>query len=164
MKKLFTLLTMLLAFAATGLAATYSIAGNNTTLFGGSWDASIKSTEMSLDAAGNYVWTSSATLSSQDVAFKVVKDHSWDNGSWPGSNYSITVPKGQKLTVVFNESSKNVFAFTSLTSFTVAGDPDDVFGASWAPTNADAEMSYNSATGLYEWESNEFTLSLLLRW
>ncbi len=160
MKKLFTLLTMLLAFAATGLATTYSIAGSNTTLFGGSssWDVSNSSTEMSLDAAGNYVWTSSATLSSTStVNFKVVQDHAWTH-AWPSSDYSISVPAGQKLTVVFNESSKNVVAFTSLT---VAGEPADVFGSSdkWNVNNTNAQMALNTTTGLYEWESNVFTLS-----
>ena len=151
---------MLLAFAATGLATTYSIAGSNTTLFGGSssWDVSNSSTEMSLDAAGNYVWTSSATLSSTStVNFKVVQDHAWTH-AWPSSDYSISVPAGQKLTVVFNESSKNVVAFTSLT---VAGEPADVFGSSdkWNVNNTNAQMALNTTTGLYEWESNVFTLS-----
>ncbi len=147
---------MLIALATTGFAETYSVVGNEAALFGESWAPTNTSTNMTLTPAGYYVWTSSSAVSTEaNVEFKVVKDYSYDN-AWPSQNYYITVHSGQKLTVVFDPSNSSVFAFSSLS---VTGDPASVFGESWSETSTSTDMTYDSTTGLYEWESGEFTLA-----
>ncbi|MBQ9466814.1 MAG: hypothetical protein IJU62_07540 [Muribaculaceae bacterium] len=111
MKKLFFLFTMLTAFALSSVAATWTVAGGSTDLFGTSWDPSNTDNDMTL-VDGVYTWTKSGVALAQgSVEFKVCKDHGWGT-AYPGSNYALSIPEtaSYDVTITFNESTTAVNA------------------------------------------------------
>ena len=94
----------------------YSIAGSDAIFGENEWDATNPATEMALNAeSGLYEWTS-ANFSAEEeyeIQFKVVKNHSWEQGEWPAgyeNNYVVTVPAGgpYKLYVAFNLAENTI--------------------------------------------------------
>ena len=105
------LLMLLLCLQASAWAwadDTWSVAGEPETVFGARWDTS--QNDMTL-VNGTYQWTSNVFTFTETttIAFKVVKDHAWDE-AYPSSNYVIeNVAAGTyTLTVTFNEGTKEV--------------------------------------------------------
>ena len=147
---------------------TYSIAGKQADIFGASWSETNTSTEMTLNTeTGLYEWTSgefSVSGEAMTIEFKVVRDHGWAV-AYPSQNKQVTAPVGgpYTLTVTFDATTQAVNAtLNSATPIThiysIAGDPESVFGASWSETNTSTEMTLNTETGLYEWTSGEFSV------
>lgn len=113
-KRLFTLLSLLcpLLIAAGVSAEVYTVAGNNATLFGTTWDPGNTANEMSTTDDVNYTFTKeNVTLTAGTVEFKVVKGHSWGT-EYPSSNYILNIPADAKynVTITFNSSSSTVGA------------------------------------------------------
>lgn len=113
-KRLFTLLSLLcpLLIAAGVSAEVYTVAGNNTTVFGTAWDPSNTDNEMTTTDDVNYTFTKeNVTLTAGTVEFKVVKGHSWGT-EYPSSNYILNIPADAKynVTITFNSSSSTVGA------------------------------------------------------
>lgn len=113
-KRLFTLLSLLcpLLIAAGVSAEVYTVAGNNTTVFGTAWDPSNTDNEMTTTDDVNYTFKKEeVTLTAGTVEFKVVKGHAWGT-EYPSSNYKLTIPEDAKynVTITFNSSSSTVGA------------------------------------------------------
>lgn len=142
------------------MAATvdkYCIAGTPQSIFGGTKDWDEQNTDyMTKQADGTYVKTYNVTQVC-DIAFKVVKDNSWDT-AWPqGDNYTATVGIGQ-LKIVFDPSSNKITATYAdpgvvTKTYTIAGDSDGdhtgsdaVFGTAWDPANTANDMTLESGT------------------
>lgn len=139
---------------------TYTVAGDNTTLFGSStWDATNTANDMTDNGNGTYTWTKATTLSaSAEVKFKVCQDHAWTN-SWPSDDYSLILPKGHTLSITYNSSTHAVSHTTSGPDvFSVVGSSTDLFGgsAAWDASNLTTEMTLSSGS-TYTWTSPEAT-------
>ena len=112
MKKLFTLLTMLVACSAISMAETWTIAGAND-LLGSNWDVSDENNDMTQQDANVWTLTKTVTLVADvEYAYKVVKDHSWDvnygkDRAANGSNVILTVGESgnYEVTFTFNSST-----------------------------------------------------------
>jgi len=101
-----------LLIAAGVSAEVYTVAGNNVTLFGTTWDPSNTANDMSTTDDVNYTFTKeNVTLTAGTVEFKVVKGHSWGT-AFPSSNYILNIPADAKynVTITFNSSSSTVGA------------------------------------------------------
>lgn len=171
MKKLFTILALLMAFTVNGFAQdTWTVAGSAAALNGNaSWDLSNTQNEMSSDDGVNYTLTvTNCTLEvGTTYEFKVVKGHSsWDE-AYPSSNKSFTVYETAVYTVVytFNATTHEVGNPTTTKTgeagvithtYTVAGEPAALFGEEWKPEKADNDMTLSS--GLYTWTKNDVEL------
>lgn len=134
---------------AGAIAHVYSIAGNNTDLFGISWDASNTSTDMTEVSTGNYAWLKTdITFGAEEVQFKVVQDHSW-GVSYPAENYTFKPGAGKKnVLITFNSETKAIDVYFYQT-FTVAGD-SRLLPNSWDETDTDADMTLDG----YEYKLN----------
>ena len=148
---------LLLAFHTQVKADTYVVAGDNTTVFGGSstWNGNTSaSAKMTLNSYDVYEWTSAKVSSDTKVEFKVVKDGKDWYGDASGNNLWVNIPAGYSLTVYYKPNS-NPWAISMCT---IAGQPQAVFGGSgtWQASNTDAEMTLNEE-GIYEWTSAEMT-------
>lgn len=101
-----------LLIAAGVSAEVYTVAGNNATLFGTTWDPGNTANDMSTTDDVNYTFTKeNVTLTAGTVEFKVVKGHSWGT-AFPSSNYILNIPADAKynVTITFNSSSSTVGA------------------------------------------------------
>lgn len=122
---------------------TYTVAGDNTTLFGSEWDPTDTINDMVL-VNGLYTWNKeSVTLTAGTIQFKVVMDHDWNNGvnAWPADNYQANIESNgdYDVTITFNEESKEInFTATPVVItddfYAVAGSPEKVFGTNWNTT------------------------------
>lgn len=83
---------------------SYYVAGSDS-LCGESW--STTADKMTMNSDGTYSITFSNVAAGTHL-FKVVKDGSWDNGSWPSSDYSLTLDKTYNVTITFNPSTTNI--------------------------------------------------------
>ena len=91
---------------------TWTVAGNNETLFGTTWDTTAAANDMVKDKDGLYKWEKAdVELTAGDVMFKVVKNHSW-NVAYPEKNYILSIAKDGKytVTITFNEKTEEVAA------------------------------------------------------
>ncbi len=87
---------------------TYTVAGDNTTLFGSSWDPTDTNNDMTL-VEGIYKWEKSeVALAEGPVQFKVVKDHNWNYGSYPADNYQLAIPADGIYTVTITFDPANL--------------------------------------------------------
>ena len=147
-----TLLTLTCILTTTSAwAVTYSVAGDNSDIFGASWDASNQSTTMTLTNDANiYQWTSGEfTVSGKvNVEYKVVKEYSWDeswgNSSGGNQNYTINNAGCYTMTFFFNENTKAVYA-TLNDIYTVAGTAA-LFGTNWDISDTNNNMTNTSET------------------
>ncbi len=106
----------------------YTIVGDNTTVFGSSWDLNNTNNEMGLQADNTYkkVYTIS---SAQVINFKIVKNHNYDNGSWPDENRHLNFTTSGTLTIYFNPANGDITVNTDYDLvYTVAGNSIDIFG------------------------------------
>ena len=168
MKKVFTLLTMMAAFAFTSQAAYYLV-GNAP--FGNGWDPS-NGVEMTQNADGTYSFTGTVSGSIWFVFADALAESSSDwatfnstmrigptggdvevtAGAWTpfqkagGDNgaYKFT-GSGSEYTITLNPFS-NKFKIDGyvepvvIDTYTVAGTPVSVFGTEWDATNTDNDM------------------------
>lgn len=91
---------------------TYTVAGEPAALFGSddAWDINNENGLMTLED-GVYTWTSQPTALEGNVAFRVVKNNSWDV-AYPNGNYNINniKPGTYTLTVTLNPETGEVNA------------------------------------------------------
>lgn len=159
-----TLLTLTCLLITTpAWAVTYSVAGNNSDIFGASWDASNQLTTMTLTNDANiYQWTSGEfTVSGKvNVEYKVVKDYSWSeswgNSSGGNQNYTINNAGCYTMTFFFNKSTKAVYA-TLNDIYTVAGTAA-LFGTNWDISDTNNNMTNTSGT-TWTWTKSNVELT-----
>ena len=105
---------------------TWTVAGDNVTLFGKSWASEWAANDMvkEKDEEPLYKWEKTEViLPKGEVLFKVVKNHSWDV-AYPENNYVLNIPEdGQyTVTITFNEVDKQVSATATKTGDAVIPD------------------------------------------
>ena len=102
------------------LTPTYTVAGDNRIVFGEEWAPSKVDNDMVDQGDGTYKWTKSeiALKKNTQIKFKVVKNHDWGKGSWPGEDWVInTISKDgyYTITIIFKESDKSITATATWT-------------------------------------------------
>ena len=145
---------------------TYTVAGDNATLFGTTWSETDTNNDMTL-VNGLYTWAKqNVTLTAGKIEFKVVMDHNWNNGAnaWPASNYEANIESNgdYDVTITFNEETKDItFTATPVVItddfYTVAGAPAAVFGEEWEPSYAANNMTL--VDGVYTWTKDSVALT-----
>ena len=144
---------------------TYTVAGNNTTLFGSEWDPTDANNDMTL-VNGLYTWTKeNVELTAGGIQFKVVMDHDWNNGlnAWPNENYIANIDANgtYDVKITFNEETKEI-AFEATPTvisedfYTVTGTPEAIFGVEWNPNQDVNHMTL--VEGLYTWTKEDVEL------
>ena len=137
----------------------YSVAGSSADIFGATWDASYKGTEMTKGADGIYSITFEDVQPANEVQFKVVKDHSWDV-SYPAENYLFNVVTACDVTITFDPATETVKATGAgvvipgeldVYSVIAVGNGEETYlnGANWEPANTDNAMT-EIADGIWE--------------
>ena len=104
---------------------------SNSSIFNTFWDASNTDNDMVKQADGKYRIKYEVPNFS-DLSFKVVKNHSFDNGSWPADNY--TIKASGNLVITFDPSSESVNAYLDPHVYILAGD-ESLFGNNWSMTD-----------------------------
>ena len=102
------------------LTPTYTVAGDNRIVFGEEWAPAKVDNDMVDQGDGTYTWTKSeiALKKNTQIKFKVVKNHDWGKGSWPGEDWVInTISKDgyYTITIIFKESDKSITATATWT-------------------------------------------------
>lgn len=119
MKKLFTLMFLLLTMSVSSTYAeddVYTVAGNNSELFGTAWDPTNTNNDMVYDSnKGVYTWTKeNASLKEGTIEFKIAKNHAWGEsyGAADGQNFRKEIPFNDTftLTITFDPESKAITA------------------------------------------------------
>ena len=105
----------------TEIIPTYTVAGDNRIVFGEEWAPAKVDNDMVDQGDGTYKWTKSeiALKKNTQIKFKVVKNHDWGKGSWPGEDWVInTISKDgyYTITIIFKESDKSITATATWTS------------------------------------------------
>jgi hypothetical protein len=102
--------TIIVSFKA--IEHTYTVAGEPAGLFGSesAWNINNENGLMTLED-GVYTWTSEPTALEGNVAFRIVRDNSWDV-AYPNGNYNINniKPGTYTLTVTLNPATGEVTA------------------------------------------------------
>ena len=111
--KLLLLLALLMTAATGAMAAdTYTVAGSNSAMFGFAWDPSNTANDMTKNGDGTYsiTYTNVNFTEPEEVQYKVVKDHSW-NEAYPEVNRVINIAKAgtYTLTIHFNPTTHEVY-------------------------------------------------------
>ena len=89
--------------------ATWTVAGEPTTIFGSYWKADDSNNDMVKQEDGSYKWEKTELeLAAGEIAFKVCKDHSFDV-SYPGANYKLAIPESgiYTITITFEPENEN---------------------------------------------------------
>ena len=102
------------------LTPTYTVAGDNRIVFGEEWAPAKVDNDMVDQGDGTYKWTKSeiALKKNTQIKFKVVKNHDWGKGSWPGEDWVInTITKDgyYTITITFKESDQSITATATWT-------------------------------------------------
>ena len=91
--------------------STYTIVGEGRPAFGEDWQVGNTDNDMEL-IDGLYTWSKKdvAMKNGTKLAFKVVKNHNWERGSWPAENKVINITKDgfYDLTITFNENNQEI--------------------------------------------------------
>ena len=102
----------LLLTAATGAWAddTYTVVGSNSDMFGTAWDPTNTTNDMTKNGDGTYSITYTNVYLDDDVQYKVVKNHSWDE-TYPDVNRVINIAEAGTYTVTihFNPTTHEVY-------------------------------------------------------
>ncbi len=110
---------------------TYTVAGEPATLFGSNWDATDTNNDMVLQEDGTYKWEKTeVTLPISTIAFKVVKDHSWDV-AYPAQNYILNIAENgvYTVTIIFNPAAEeNKISAEAVKTGSAEIDPTAVLG------------------------------------
>ncbi len=125
----------------------FTIAGDDTTIFGSYWEPSDTDNDMVKQDDGtflkNYTITSPVT-----IQFKVAQDHAWTN-SWgdvngPSGNYEYAIPHAGTLHISFDPATGDIDAWMDDIRYTIAGDFNG-----W---NVTADPMIKQADGTYKCE------------
>ena len=90
----------------------YTVAGT-AALFGTNWDISDTNNNMTNTSGTTWTWTkSNVELTAGNIEFKVVKGHNYNYGSWPASNYVLSILENGKydVTITYDSSNNTVTA------------------------------------------------------
>lgn len=163
MKKIFTLITMMLLATMSSMATTYTVAGSEYIVNNkANWNPSEEANDMTSEDGNIYTLTvSGLNLEAGDYEWKIVEDHSW-SVSYPSgtANETLNIPENGKydITYTLNLSEGSYGAVATKTGeyvptgehhYTVAGTPASMFGTEWDPTNTANEME-KQADGTYK--------------
>lgn len=169
MKKLYLLMLTLLVGTLSSVAQdTWTVAGNAVN--GTAWDPGNRANEMTTTDGVNFTLTvEELTLEkATEYKYKVLKNHSWDE-SYPAQDKVFTVDATGKYTVVysFNAETKAVSETATKTGeagevshvYSIAGEPQTLFGGTgaWDETNTETEMTLQE--GLYTWTKENVQLA-----
>ena len=112
MKKIFSLFVIAL-FSVSMFADTWTVAGDNATLFGTTWDPADTDNDMEL-VDGLYTWSVTDVELSAGFNFKVCKNHSWDE-AYPTDNYWVNLDftAVYDVTITFDPSINNITVSTT---------------------------------------------------
>lgn len=138
---------------------TYSIAGNDATVFGASWSTSETSTEMTETSSGSgiYTWTkSNVVYPENNLEFKIIEDHTTYKA--PNNNYVITdcLPYNTyNITITYNTNTGEVSHTKTLVSaateaYYLVGDMN-----SW--TQLDANYAFTNNNGTWTLATTNFS-------
>ena len=102
------------------VSRSFTVAGNNRTVFGDEWNPANTENDMLVQSDGTYKWTKSqiALKKNTEIKFKVVKNHDWGKGSWPGEEWVInTIDKDgyYSIVITFDLFTKNITATATWT-------------------------------------------------
>ena len=154
MKKIFTLLAMMLAVVGAS-AQTYTVAGNAAILNGtASWDPT--NTENDMVAVEDGVWqlvVENCQLEADNYEYKVVEDHAW-TVSYPADNAVLTITETALYTVTFTLEDTGLgidvsaeavktgdWAPSGAVTLTVAGSSKALLGSEWDPADTNNDMT-----------------------
>ena len=103
----------LLITAATGAWAqdTYTVAGNNSAMFGSAWDADYAANDMTKNDDGTYSITYTNVYLDGNVQYKVVKNRDWEEAYPADGDRVITIAEAgtYTLTIHFNPTTHEVY-------------------------------------------------------
>ena len=154
-----------ITFAAPAPAHTYTVAGDNTVLFGTAWAPANTDNDMFLQEDNTYKWEKTdLKLAAGTIKFKVVEDHSWDNPAYPANDYELAIPESGIYTIAiyYNPNDNNyVGAVATKTGEAVvvptiamhgnfSGDWKDTQEFDIAEGDATASLTLTIAAGNYE--------------
>ncbi len=115
---------------------TYTVAGEQTELFGSFWKWDDANNDMVLGADGLYRKTYKHTPDKLD--FKVCENHAWENGKWPDdANYVHTVTKPTGGATIIFDRGKNKISVEEFDIYTVVGETElcgTLWGDNWTET------------------------------
>ncbi|MBO6074847.1 MAG: hypothetical protein J6P74_06935 [Paludibacteraceae bacterium] len=140
-------------------AVTYTPAGTPASVFTNEWTPNTPANDMVL-SNGLYVFAKKGDYNSKtSISFKVCKDHEWTT-AYPASNYGFDIPAGSKYLIITYNTSGNAVNALAISSMTVAGEPDALFGTgtTWSPSTAANDMTLQS-DGTYKFEKTGVELS-----
>ena len=94
----------LLITAVTGAWAedTYTVAGNNSAMFGSAWDADYTANDMTKNGDGTYSITYTNVYLEDNVIYKVVKNHDWVEAYPADGDRVITIAEAGTYTVTIH--------------------------------------------------------------
>ena len=104
-------------YSGPAIVHTYTVAGDQTAVFGTSWAWDDTDNDMVDQGDGTFLWEKTdIELSSGDVRFKVGQDYSWAH-AWPASDYVLNIPSDgiYTITITFTESTTTVAATATKT-------------------------------------------------
>ena len=85
-----------------------TVAGDNGTLFGETWNPSATANDMTLQNDGTYKFEKSGVaLSAGTINFKACANHGWDN-AWPDNNYELSIPESGNYTITITFDTKTL--------------------------------------------------------
>ena len=128
---------------------TYTVVGDNATVFGSTWNTFAAENVMTDNGDGTYSKT--YNVPAGKYYFKIVRDHSYDLGQWPLSdNQEYVASAAGALTINFNPSTNTIsFNFVEAATYTVAG-TSNLFGTNWDETDTTNDMTLQG-DGTYVW-------------
>ena len=145
----------LLITAVTGAWAedTYTVAGNNSAMFGSVWDADYTANDMTKNGDGTYsiTYTNVNFTENEEVQYKVVKNHSWNEAYPADGNRAINIAEAgtYTLTIHFNPTTHEVYETmpgsepAAIDVTTNAASEQDLFTeASFAMPPFDVDVNY----------------------
>ena len=143
---------------------TYTVAGSSVALFGTEWDAANEDNNMKL-VEGLYTFTkNNVELTAGNIEFKVVEDHNW-NIAYPSQNWIATIDENGNydVKITFNAETQDItFNATAVEVtedfYTVAGEPEAIFGAAWNPSYT-ANNMVKGEDGIYTWTKNDVEMA-----
>ena len=133
--------------------SSMTVAGDNGTLFGGTWNPENTANDMTLQNDGTYKFEKSGVaLSAGTVKFKACANHAWDN-AWPSSDYELSIPESGNytITITFNPATLSVSASADLEEAVVVIPTIKLHGnftGSWADTEEFAVAANNDTASL----------------
>lgn len=170
MKKIFTLIMMLAATLTMQAQDTWTVAGE-TAITGISWTPSDEANDMTTADGITYTLVKEHMMvkaKDPGYGYKVVKNHSWDEGAYPADNALLVINEDAEYTITFsfNSQSFEVSAAAEKTGEYVAPEVDQTWtvagvaelcGTAWDATLTDNDMTTTDQVN-YNWKKEDVAL------